>query len=60
MQVKMEAVEILQQNDTEEVVAEVKVTVSEIPRQNRMKGLSVLLQHCLDTSSRNSEDIPNE
>jgi len=64
-QVKMEAIEILQQSDTQEVVAsEVEVTLSEIteiPRQKRMKGLSAVLQHCLGTSSScNIEDISNE
>ena len=59
-QVKMEAIEMLQQNDTKDVAVEVEVAASEVTeilRQKRMIGLSAVLQHCLGC---NSEDISNE
>ena len=59
-QVKMEAVEMLQQNDAHDVAAEVEVAVSqtsEMPKQ-KMKGSSAVLQHCLGTSSScNNEEV---
>ena len=45
---------MLQQNDAQDVAAEVEVAVSEtskMPKQKKVKGLSAVLQHCLGTSS---------
>ena len=63
-QLKMEAVEMLQKTDAQDVAAEVEVAVSEtseMPKQKKIKGLSAVLQHCLGTSSCcNHEEVSNE
>ena len=63
-QLKMEAVEMLQKIDAQDVAAEVEVAVSEtseMPKQKKIKGLSAVLQHCLGTSSCcNHEEVSNE
>ena len=60
-QLKMEAVEMLQKIDAQDVAAEVEVAVSEtseMPKQKKVKRLSGVLQHCLGTSSCcNNEEV---